>query len=118
MKKLIEFTEILSAKIAVLDASQWASWVQAFGSIAAIGAAIFVMKAQGTQQRRFEKRQYLERQINLALAGVYFSERLAKALEGVIRHSNPPSEDQLILGFLTSKFASLSRTVDNIPSWC
>lgn len=93
------------------------AWVQAIGAVVAIAAAFAVMLIQTGQQRKAETRQYLEKQINLTLAGIYFAERLIKALEGLKKHSDPPTADRVILEFLNSKFNGLSRTIDSVPTW-
>jgi uncharacterized membrane protein len=93
------------------------AWVQAVGAVVAIVAAFVVMLMQTAQQRKAETRQYLERQINLTLAGIYFAERLLRALDGLKKHSTPPTTDRVILEFLNSKFNGLTRTIDNVPTW-
>lgn len=97
--------------------AETASWVQAFGSIGAILAAVLIMNLQYQRQQRGQRRQYLDRQINFALAGFNFADRLQRALIGTKDLIDPRQLDEMAVSFQASNFAALSRTIDGIPSW-
>lgn len=60
-----------------LTASEWAAWVQAVGSVAAIGAALHVA---GRQARLAERVEY-DRRVSFRIGATYVAEQVLGALE-------------------------------------
>ena len=92
------------------------AWVQAVGSVLAILVAVVIPMVQAAGQRKTLQHQRLDKLINLSHLGIKFSERLSKALHGLIPYSSTPISPD-ILAFYVAQFEGLSRTIDPIPSW-
>lgn len=100
-----------------LSKSDWASWVQALGSVAALAVAMFVMWWQTRLAGKAAKAKELERQRNLVVAAHHCAIRLKSALDGLELTATLNNRDQNNLQYFSASLASTLGAMDRIPMW-
>lgn len=98
---------------------QWASWVQAIGSIAAIGVAIWIpydqsrsRSAELSQEKISRRKEYVDHQIAKLESAAQLVESLGHDIEIVCRAAQKSEKLGDITNFRRSRF--LSRSIDAI----
>lgn len=95
----------------------YAAWIQAVGSIAAIGAAIFVMNAQHRHQQKAEESRTREERANLILAGLVAAVELQGILEALKQEPDQLLMPPHIAAFGLKRLELFMAGTEELPIW-
>lgn len=101
-----------------LSKSDWASWVQAIGSVAALAVAMIVMLWQNRLNAAAREKAELMHQLGLLVAANHCAMRLntaLKALHGTLSHQGQINRSNF--NFHRATLNSLIGAMERIPMW-
>lgn len=99
---------------AELSKSDWASWVQAFGSIAAIVGAIWISRIEGKRGRELRKEEAAEKRANQILLAVMHGNHARKILNELGPATETSAFNKALQDFHHARIGVVLRGLESI----